>query len=221
MLEATILLPWGKNFISLSCRIPGSAPARRDVLPALQLYLHNPSEPARGIPASPRWPRTGEHGPTALRCATSSSGFVFCTNANAALSGRCHLGPLIAFPGLGSTLPSQHDPAFQAASPLRTTTRGKEDNLCFCAALKSTKAAWKVFFSAPLTFSLYCFSPVLEPSCWIFSLGSYRDFLRKKERAFMPGQPAMKDSCNAFSGFLLQLPDRLIFASAPALGSVW
>lgn len=105
MLEATTPLPWGKNFISLSGRIPGSAPARRDVLSALQLYLHNPAEPARGIPVSP--------GPAALHCATSLPCSVFCTNANAALSRRCHLGPLIVFPGLGSTLPSQHDPAFQ------------------------------------------------------------------------------------------------------------
>lgn len=48
------------------------------------------------------------------------------------------------------------------------------------------KSSLESFFSAPLTFSLCCFSSVLETSCWIFSLGSYRDFLRKKEHAFMP-----------------------------------
>lgn len=66
------------------------------------------------------------------------------------------------------------------------------------------KSSLESFFSAPLTFSLCCFSSVLAPSCWIFSLGSYRDFLREKEHAFMPCQPVTKDSCNAFSGFLLE-----------------
>lgn len=73
------------------------------------------------------------------------------------------------------------------------------------------KSSLESFFSAPLTFSLCCFSSVLETSCWIFSLGSYRDFLRKKGTCLHALQPAMY-----FQDFYSKTVSIL-----PALGSAW